>query len=156
MIQLKGGWRNGVVCYGRITEVEVVEGGSVLFHVESWVNVKQVIKLVHYGIAGYAMTTLNLIKEANELPELFMKSKDELSIWRMLRRISDQIKIELDSEQLDEAKSVRSYRVSGLEIRMNPEESVVEIAGESKSWKVSYRDLQRNPSSVFRVVCGMI
>nr|WP_088102989.1 nuclease domain-containing protein [Halalkalibacter urbisdiaboli] len=170
--QLKGGWQeaayvalyvskdvgrqNGVVCYGRITEVEVVEGGSVLFHVESWVNVKQVIKPVHYGIAGYAMTTLNLLKEANELPELFIKSKDEKAIWRMLRRVSDRIKVELDSEQLDEAKSVRTYQVNGLEIKMNPEESEVEIMGEGESAKVSYSELHRNPSAVFRVVCEMV
>jgi hypothetical protein len=150
------GRQNGVVCYGRITEVEVAAGGSVMFHVGSWVNVKHVIKPVNYGIAGYAMTTLNALKEATELPELFMKSRDEKLVWRVLRRVSDQIKIELDSELLDEARGVETFQVNGLEIVMSPGERVVEIVGESESVKVSYGELERNPSAVFRVVCGMM
>jgi hypothetical protein len=83
--------RNGVWNYGKVKDVSVGEDGLVRFVVDSWLNLGTVIKPVHYGIAGYAMTTLTHLKEAKELPELFMKSKDELSVWRMLRRVSDRI-----------------------------------------------------------------
>jgi hypothetical protein len=96
--------RNGVWSYGKVKDVLVRDGGSVHFIVQSWINLPDVIKPVQYGIAGYAMTTLTHIKEAKELPKLFMKSKDEMTIWRMLRRVSDRITFELDSEQLDAAR----------------------------------------------------
>lgn len=48
------------------------------------------------------LVLLNILKEAKELPELFMKSKEEIALWRMLRRLSDRICFELDNRYLDE------------------------------------------------------
>jgi hypothetical protein len=55
---------------------------------------------VGYGIAVYAMTTLNTIKQAKELPELFMKSSEEIALWRLLRRLSDRVRFDLDARYL--------------------------------------------------------
>ena len=85
--------------YGTITDVTFVEVEQVeyvRFHVEYWLKLPQVIRPVHYGIANYAITTIDTLKEAQELPELFMKSKNEMVLWRMLRRVSDRVKVELD------------------------------------------------------------
>ena len=98
---------HGVREYGKITDVTFVEVGQVeyvRFHVDYWLKLPQVIKPVHYGVANYTMTTFDTLKEAHELPELFMKSKNEMVLWRMLRRVSDRIKVELDRENLDEAR----------------------------------------------------
>ena len=87
--------------YGKITDVTFVEVDQVeyvRFHVEYWQKLPQVIRPVHYGIANYAMTTIDTLKEAQELPELFMKSKNEMVLWRMLRRVSDRVKVELDQD----------------------------------------------------------
>lgn len=45
-----------------------------------WKNTKQVIRPVKYGIATYMMTTLSLLNEAKELPELYMKNKGNHSL----------------------------------------------------------------------------
>ncbi|KHF41541.1 restriction endonuclease-like protein [Halalkalibacter okhensis] len=148
--------RNGVWNYGKVKDVEVGEDGSVRFVVDSWLNLGSVIQPVHYGIAGYAMTTLTHLKEAKELPELFMKSKDELSVWRMLRRVSDWIKVDLDSEQLDEASSVQHFRFKDVEVRMNGVESKIEIVKGEFVRVVEYEELRRKPSGVFREVLRVI
>ena len=55
------------------------------------------------------MTTLTQIKEAKELPELYMKNKQEMTIWKMLRRISETITIQLNNDILDNASEVLSF-----------------------------------------------
>ncbi|WP_332699245.1 hypothetical protein [Halalkalibacter lacteus] len=98
------------------------------------------------------MTTLTHLKEAKELPELFMKSKDEMAVWRMLRRVSDRIKVELYSEQLDKASGVQCFRFKDVEVRMNGLESQVEIVKGDFYKVVGYEELRRKPSGVFREV----
>ena len=93
------GLENGISVYGKIEEVQSYrqdEAEYVRLTIEVWRNTKHVIRPVKYGIATYMMTTLTLLNEARELPELYMKNKQETTLWRMLRRISDHIKMELD------------------------------------------------------------
>ncbi|GAE27812.1 hypothetical protein JCM9140_3972 [Halalkalibacter wakoensis JCM 9140] len=144
--------RNGVWSYGKVKDVSVGEDGLVRFVVDSWTNLDAVIKPVHYGIAGYAMTTLTHLKEAKELPELFVKSKDELAIWRMLRRVSDEVRVELDAEQLDEASGIERYRFKDLEVRLDRLESRMEIVKGEFVKVVEYEELRKKPSGVFREV----
>jgi hypothetical protein len=149
------GW-NGVRNYGQVKDVSVREDGAVHFTVDSWKSLSDVIKPVNYGIAGYAMTTLNHLKVARELPELFMKSRDEMTVWRMLRRVSDWIQVELDSEQLDEASGVERYRFKDVEVWMNGENGVIEIVKDGKRGVVKVEELRRRPSRVFREVLRVI
>ena len=57
---------------------------------------------------------MNMLQEAKELPELFMKSKNEMVLWRMLRRISDKIKIELDKSILENATGVDTFTIKDI------------------------------------------
>ncbi|ASL63663.1 5-methylcytosine-specific restriction related enzyme [Bacillus cereus] len=59
-------------------------------------------------IQTYTITTMSLLKEVKELPELFMKSKEERTLWKTLRRFTRQVKVELDHRNLDEASSIKS------------------------------------------------
>lgn len=146
---------HGVIVYGQIEEVYpavIDEQESMKFHVNQWENLKPIIKPVHYGIASYILTTLSTLKEATELPELFMKSREEMVIWRMLRRVSDRIKMDLDDVQLDQATQVKEYRIKDILVKMNKasREMVFEKDGAEKV--VSVEELERNPTGVFRVI----
>lgn len=59
---------------------------------------------------------MSLLKEVQELPELFMKSKEERTLWKTLRRFTKQVKVELDHNNLDEASSIKSYYVQDVQI----------------------------------------
>jgi hypothetical protein len=64
------------------------------------------------------MTTLSTLKEAKELPELFMKSKEEVTLWRMLRRLSNLIRFDLDDRYLDKATKIEAYRIKDIVIKL--------------------------------------
>ncbi|MCM3671084.1 restriction endonuclease-like protein [Mesobacillus maritimus] len=160
-LYVKGGVmpEHGVVVYGRIDEVYPVvidEVESMKFQVNHWINLKPIIKPVHYGIASYVLTTLNSLKEARELPELFMKSKEEMVIWRMLRRVSDRIKLDLDDTDLGQATQVREYRIKDILVKMNRAEREIVFLKDGAEQVVSVEELERNPTGVFRVLTGMV
>ncbi|WP_054708846.1 nuclease domain-containing protein [Bacillus sp. JCM 19041] len=95
---------NGVICYGRIEDVSIREQ-QMTYSIMAWQSIDP-IKPVQYGVANTTMTTLGQLKEAKELPELFMKSKEETLIWKLLRRVSDKVKIDLTRNELDYAEGL--------------------------------------------------
>lgn len=91
---------------------------------------------VGYGIQTYMLTSMSLLKEVQELPELFMKSKEERALWKTLRRFTKQVKVELDHSDLDKASSIKGYYVQDVQIKIDYEQGNVMVGkGESlKSW----------------------
>lgn len=146
---------NGVREYGEIKRI-ATEEDTVRFFVEVWKNTKQVISPVKYGIATYMMTTLSILNEAKELPELYMKNKQETTLWRMLRRISDQIEINLDNKVLDEALGVVTFSFKGIEIHLNKEKQTLSIRNDSQERVLCTDLLIHQPSKVFREVLGLL
>lgn len=149
------GVRNGVTCYGKIDHINLLED-YVEFKVTIWNDLPNVITPVNYGIATYMMTTLQNLKQAKELPELFMKSEEEKLIWQMLRRVSDRIKTDLDQLTLDSAIRVNKFQIKDIEITLTNEDKNIELRTEDKLEVVSVGDLQRKPSTVFRLLIAML
>lgn len=150
---------NGVICYGRVKDIKPLKSGKdeyMQFEVEHWINCNPIIKPVGYGIAEYMHTTLSNLKESTELPELFMKSKEEKTLWRMLRRVSDRISIELDSANLDIATKVEEYRIKNVLIKINKENREAYLIGKGYQKTVPFETLQRNPSSIFRDLINLL
>ncbi|MBX9975192.1 restriction endonuclease-like protein [Cytobacillus firmus] len=150
---------NGVICYGRVKDIRPVKSGYdeyMQFEVEHWINCNPIIKPVGYGIAEYMHTTLSNLKESTELPELFMKSKEEKTLWRMLRRVSDRISLELDSANLDEATKVEEYKIKNVLIKINKDNREVYLIGEGDQKTVPFDTLQRNLSAVFKDLIEML
>jgi len=149
------GMQNGVVCYGKIVDVKV-DSWYVYFNTNIWVNLEQVVKPVNYGIASYMLTTLQNLKIAKELPELFMKSEEEKLIWQMLRRVSDNININLDHSTLDYAKIIKSFRIKDIKIKFYPSEQTISIEANSNTTKYSIFDIRNSPSKVFREIVSKL
>ncbi|WP_394578728.1 DUF2357 domain-containing protein [Cytobacillus firmus] len=150
---------NGVISYGRVKDIRPQKLGNdeyMQFNVEHWINCNPIIKPVGYGIAEYMHTTLSSLKESTELPELFMKSKEEKTLWRMLRRVSDRISIELDSANLDMATKVEEYKIKNVLIKINKENREAYLIGENDQKTVPFDTLQRNPSSIFRDLINLL
>lgn len=157
---------NGVTCYGKIVDVQFVQRSEikelpkpstepyVKFIVESWNPLKDIIKPVGYGISVYTMTTLNTLKEAKELPELFMKSKEEVTLWRMLRRLSNRIRFDLNDRYLDKASRIEAYRIKDIVIKLADRQLVIAKGNESKNLQIDY--LLKQPSVVFKEILRMM
>lgn len=145
--------QNGITVVGRVKEVKVDKKSSneeeyIRFDIAVWESVNPIVKPVGYGISVYAMTTLNTLKQAKELPEIYMKSKEEVTLWRMLRRISDRVQFDLDDLNLDHATKVENYRIKNLSIEMNTKTLFINKGSETKS--IDFESLLTKPSYVFK------
>lgn len=126
----------------------------VKFEIESWHFLKNIVRPVGYGISVYTMTTLNTLQEAKELPELFMKSKEEITLWRMLRRLSNRIRFDLDDRYLDKASKIEAYRMKDIVIKLADHQLVIAKGGKSKTLPMD--DLLKQPSMVFKEILRMM
>ncbi|MDN3015806.1 restriction endonuclease-like protein [Paenibacillus sp. BSR1-1] len=159
---------NGIYYYSKIDELQIVKGSEVhsvnvadageyaCFKVKPWNKLGQVIRPVQYGISVYVMTTLNTLKYSNELPELFMKSKEEVTLWRMLRRISNQIKVDLDEKMLDYANNITYLNLRNLDIQIDHSTNLLEIENSVTKKILDLKLLEQKPSKVFKEILDMI
>ncbi|PFZ62901.1 restriction endonuclease [Bacillus wiedmannii] len=143
--QLKSGWqeakyialyapkkwhgeKGGIQYVAKIKNIQMQQNNEyVHFELEPWKKLDHLIRPVGYGIQTYTITTMSLLKEVQELPELFMKSKEERILWKTLRRFTKQVKVELDHNNLDEASSIKSYYVQDVQIWVDYENGVVMV-----------------------------
>jgi len=149
--------QNGITVVGKIKEVKVDRKNSneeeyIRFEIEVWESLKHIVKPVGYGISVYAMTTLNTLKEAKELPEIFMKSKEEVTLWRMLRRISDRVQFDLDDRYLDKATRIENYRIKDLSIKIDTLQQTLFINSGSETKSIDVESLLKKPSYVFKEI----
>ena len=149
------GLENGISVYGRIEDIQSYgQGGveSIRLIIDVWRNTEHIIKPVKYGIATYMMTTLTLLNEARELPELYMKNKQETTLWRMLRRISDNIKMDLDHSNLEQVSRVETFTFKDITIQMNKTEQTLHIKNADSEKTVNAQMLVEQPSIVFKEI----
>lgn len=149
------GTEKGVYYYGMIEEVKIIDG-DVRFEIDYWRKLPTIIKPVNYGISNFMITTLNLLEEAKELPELFLKSKEEMTLWRMLRRVSDDIKMDLDAINVDEAAKIKKYQIKDITVYLEKGIEHIIFQKNQMEIKIPIDTLHKNPSSVFRKLIEMM
>jgi uncharacterized protein len=146
---------NGIKYYGKIEKVTaaIFDGLECInFRLQNWITLKNLIKPVGYGISSYMLTTLHSLKESTELPELFMKSSEEMIIWRMLRRVSDNIVMNLDNENVDHAKQVTNFKINNIKVSLNRIKQSTNFTSDHKRFEVAKYELIKNPSGVFKLL----
>jgi uncharacterized protein len=129
----------------------------VRFDMVAWKMRERPIIPVGYGISKYTMTTLNTFKDAKELPELFMKSCKEITLWRMLRRLSNQVKTQLNDKMLENATHVEGFQIRDLQITIKKVEEKILVLNKLqevvKEMPLSW--LQTQPTMVFKEILGV-
>lgn len=146
---------NGIKYYAEIEKVTtaIFEGVDLIcFHVSNWITLKYMIKPVGYGISSYMLTTLRSLNESTELPELYMKSSEETILWRMLRRVSDKIVLNLDNDNVDHAKQITNFKINNIKISFNRIEQSIKFTSNHKGFEVATHELIQNPSGVFKLL----
>ncbi|MGM0751767.1 MAG: DUF2357 domain-containing protein [Bacillota bacterium] len=147
---------NGIQYYGRVEDIKVNDG-KVRFVVESWQALKKVIRPVGYGIQSHMMTTMSLLEQSEELPELFMKSGEEIKLWRMLRRLTSRVFTSLDDVSVDRARKVLAYQIGHVEVLLNRVSGRIEVLQDGEILEVVPLELLRkHPANVFRVIRELV
>ena len=160
---------NGITFYGRIIDFNIVKRSEirelpskkqetyVRFNVDGWHRLDHTIVPVGYGIRAYITTTFDMLKTAKDLPELFIKSEEELALWRMLRRLNQRVSIDLDNRSLDTAKRIKTYRIKTLIFTVKEDEHLLTISRygqELKSFELGW--LKTKPSTLFHEICDLL
>ena len=83
-----------------------------------------------------------------------MKSKEEITLWRMLRRLSNHIRFDLDDRFLDKASRIEAYRIKDIVIKLADRQLVIAKGNESKKLQIDY--LLKQPSVVFKEILRMM
>ena len=115
--QAKFGEQSGVKYYGRIKNKKMVkrreidfpfhrasgEEDYLLFEVERWQQLGRKIKAEGYGVSGsHIYSNLMLLKKADTLPELSIRSLKEWRLWLELKRLKEDIKLKLKNNILNQ------------------------------------------------------
>lgn len=99
---------------------------------------------------------MSLLKGVRELPELFMKSKEERLLWQTLRRFTKKIKIELDHPYLDLASAIKSYQIQNVHIMIDYKQGSVSINTEDTVKEIPLSAVVKNTSAFFKEVVGQL
>ncbi|MDM5317194.1 restriction endonuclease-like protein [Fictibacillus sp. b24] len=151
---------NGVEYFGRIDDIRFSMISSneqvVTFTVIAWESLKKVIRPVGYGISSYMLTTLNTLKEAEELPELYMKSKDELAVWRTMRRLTRKPRIDLNHTSLDHASEIVQIQSGEVSVSVGKYEIQVKRIGSMQLESLDRAEFLINPNRLFKKVIDIL
>lgn len=128
----------------------------VTFTVIAWESLKKVIRPVGYGISSYMLTTLNTLKEAEELPELYMKSKDELAVWRTMRRLTRKPRIDLNHTSLDHASEIVQIQSGEVSVSVGKYEIQVKRIGSMQLESLDRAEFLINPNRLFKKVIDIL
>ncbi|VEF46693.1 5-methylcytosine-specific restriction related enzyme [Bacillus freudenreichii] len=155
------GAENGIQFFGEITDVEIKDGlGSetkVRIFVDRWETLDQTIRPVGYGLQSYMLTTKNMLDQAKELPELFMKFGEEVKLWRMLRRLTTKVRTELDEELVDRARKIQAYQIGHDSVVIDQGAREIQVLhGDEVRQRLPMEMLEQQPSHVFKVIRGEI
>lgn len=152
---------NGISFYGEIKEVQIKKSNTmddyIRFDIVAWKMREHPIVPVGYGISSYALTTLSIFEDAKELPELFMKSSEEINLWRMLRRLSNKVKTELNNKIIDTATSVEGFQIKDLQIKIEKKNEKILVLNKRQEVvkEMPLNWLQIQPTTVFKEVLGV-
>lgn len=151
------GEKGGIQYVAKIKHIQMQQNDEyVYFELDPWKKLDHLIRPVGYGIQTYTITTMLLLKEVQELPELFMKSKEERTLWKTLRRFTKQVKVELDHRNLDEASSIKSYYVQDVQIWVDYENGVVMVGRDGLVKEVALELVVGRSSVLFREVLEVL
>jgi uncharacterized protein len=151
---------NGVKYYSEIVGISFssMENSEqvVAFTVDIWKSLRNIIKPVGYGISSYMLTTLNTLKEASELPELYMKSNDELALWRTMRRLTKNPKLNLNHTEVDQASEIVQIQTGEVLVALSKKEIQVKRIGSMKLTSIDREEFLNNPNRLFKEVIDVL
>ncbi|WP_066250549.1 hypothetical protein [Neobacillus drentensis] len=85
-----------------------------------------------------------------------MKNKHETTLWKMLRRVSDRITIQLNKQLLDEASSVETFMFNNIGLSLNRVEETLSLKEGEEVHVLSSKLLIQHPTLVFKEVLSLI
>jgi predicted component of viral defense system (DUF524 family) len=161
----KFGEQSGVRYYGRIKNKKIVKRREInfpsqrasgkedylLFEVENWQQLGKKIKAEGYGVSGsHIYSNLMLLKKADTLPELSIRSLKEWRLWLELKRLKEDIKLKLNNNNLDQVQEIEGFKVGAIEIKLKADKLQAELQDEL--FEFTYPEFIQNPRAILNQI----
>jgi hypothetical protein len=165
----KFGEQSGIRYYGRIKNKRVVQREEIdfpsssknndrnylLFEVESWQQLGKKIKAEGYGVSGsHIYSNLMLLKKADTLPELSIRSLKEWRFWLELKRLKKDLKLKLNNNNLDQVREIEGFKIGGIELKIREDKLQAEFKDEYLEF--SYSEFIKNPRAVLNKIVEQV
>jgi uncharacterized protein len=149
----------GIKHYGKITYYKIMPRTKIAeipssnnelyvrFEIEDWVELSPGIVPLHYGVSDKLLTTLPLLLQARELPELKLETEFELRIWKELVRLIPSLNVIATHQELDTA-TVKLVSLPEGELRVEGSQLICKI-GEQTLFR-SLTDRRKSRLEIFR------
>ncbi|WP_294353774.1 DUF2357 domain-containing protein [uncultured Clostridium sp.] len=94
----------GILWYGKVKSVEPVKRSDIKeipknsddiyyrFEIEKWIKLPRKIEVKGYQVRRFLYTSIYLLKNAENISEICIKSKEEFRLWKELKRYNKDIK----------------------------------------------------------------
>lgn len=105
-----------IIVYARVVQMKI-EGENLLFTLAE--ENKTSIICNEYLVNNHAMFYSNSFLYAKHLTDFYKKTREEEILWRLLNRISNEVKIKLDSLYVDKAKKILAYRFKNYDLEID-------------------------------------
>jgi len=167
--ELKFGDESGIKYYGKVKNISIVkrkdidfpstssdgEADYLLFEVERWQQLGRRIKAEGYGISSsHIYSNIMLLKKADTLPELSIRSLKEWRLWLELKRLKEEIKILIKNNRLDEIKEIEGFKIADLEVIIDKEQLMA--ASDDEIVEYSYEKFLKNPRNILNEIMELI
>ncbi|MDW0111141.1 restriction endonuclease-like protein [Sporosarcina aquimarina] len=113
--------------YAEVMNIEVI-GNRVNFMLSNWKA--KLIEARGFCVPHNTRVNRNNFFRANSIANLHSKTEEEDKLWRMLNRISNDVEVILDSENISSATKIISFKFDKYELKLNHLERQLEFVGE--------------------------
>ncbi len=93
-----------------------------------------------------------LLKKADTLPELSIRSLKEWRIWLELKRLKEDIRLKLNNNNLDQIDQIEGFKVGEVEISLKKDELLIDL--KDKQLVFSYAKFLQNPRAILNKIIG--
>ena len=165
----KFGDQSGIKYYAEVKNIKIVKRKDIdfpssrstgdadylLFEVEKWQQLGKKITTEGYGVSGsHIYSNYMLLKKADTLPELSIRSLKEWRLWLELKRVKEEINILVKNKNLDKINRIEGFKVANVEMIIDKEELIA--ASDDEIIDFSYQDFLKNPRSILNEIMKLL
>jgi hypothetical protein len=95
-----------------------------------------------------------LLKKADTLPELSIRSLKEWRFWLELKRLKKDLKLKLNNNNLDQVREIEGFKIGGIELKIREDKLQAEFKDEYLEF--SYSEFIKNPRAVLNKIVEQV
>ncbi|MDV4151762.1 DUF2357 domain-containing protein [Clostridium sp. AL.422] len=150
----------GIKYYGKVKEIkelkrnditEIPDNSEELYYkfiVDEWLRLNNKIKVKGNNVMKIIYTTEYLLRSADTVSELFIKDKEELRIWRELKRIFKEIEVE--NYHKENKQVIKFLKLENKQLII--EENIIKIIDGKSIETIDKNDFNKNPKRHIKAI----